>query len=289
MLRFGFDPSILKRNRGFRLPEGLIAASDQTAGQWIENRLQPWGWEGVTLRSFLPDTFPAYARILHPFYLYNEESQHSGEGQTVRWATVAGWSGATVHPLMQIEGIARVPFPYRVEWGECPDEGTLPVPESFALSKLLREFTTTPERCCMGYWEGNGYLPGGKIRYFGHEEGLLSSLEDMLHNLWEKLRPSPDLLAGVPRLAGQHREYLIYFGSLDIVPSLSRYPPWGLSPNIWWPEDRSWCVATEVDAYDTFVAGSNACIDRILNSPELEALPFSIDGRIDGDADMVNT
>ena len=89
--------------------------------------------------------------------------------------------------------------------------------------------------------------------------------------------------------SGQHREYLIYFGSLDIVPSLSRYPPWGLSPNLWWPEDRSWCVATEIDSYDTFVGGSAACIERILNCPDLEALPFPIDGRIDGDADMVNT
>ena len=289
MLRFGFDPSIFRRNRGFRLPEGLVAAKDQTAGQWIENRLQPWGREGVTLRSFLPDTFPAYTRIFHPFYRGDDEDRNRDESQPVRWSTVAQWNGTVAHPLMQPGNVARVPFPYRVDWGECPEMGSLPVAESTALAALLREFTTTPESCYLAYWEGNGYFPGGTVRYFGHEPGLLSSIEDLAHYLWGKLRPSHDPLAGVPRLVGQHREYLIYFGSLDIVPSLSRYPPWGLSPNLWWPEDRGWCVATEIDSYDTFVGGSNACIERILNCPDLEALPFPIDGRIDGDADMVNT
>ncbi len=289
MLRFGFDPSIFKRHRGFRLPEGLVAARDQTAGLWIQDRLQPWGSEGVTLKSFLPDTFPAYARIFHPFYLGDNEALDNDAAQPVSWSTIAQWNGSTVHPLMQPGNIARVPFPYCVEWGEGPEVGSLPFPESSALTGLLREFTTTPESCYLAYWEGNGYFPGGTIRYFGHEPGLLSSIEDAAHYLWGKLLPSRDPLAGVPRLAGQHRDYLIYFGSLDIVPSLSRYPPWGRSPNLWWPEDRCWCVATEVDSYDTFVGGSEGCIERILNCPDLEALPFSIDGRIDGGADMVNT
>ena len=292
MLRwFGYDPSMFQPNRGFRLPAGIVAAADSAAGQWIENRLRPWGSEGVRLWSFLPDTFPAYARIFHPFYLGDDAVLDQGEQQPVRWATVAGWTGVTVHPLMQIDKVAKVPLPYNIDldWGECPEMGSLPFPESVSLTSLLREFTTTPDSCYLGYWEGNGYFPGGKVRFFGHEPGLISSLEDMAHNLWGKLRPAPDVLAGVPRLIGQHREYLIYFGSLDILPSLSQYPPWGLSPNLWWPEDRAWCVATEIDGYDTFVGGSQACIERIVACPDLEALPFSLDDRIDGGADMVNT
>ena len=289
MLRFGFDPSIFERNRGFRLPEGLVAARDPAAGQWIEDRLQPWGREGATLKSFLPDSFPAYARIFHPFCLGDDEALDRDEGHPVRWSTVAEWNGTTVHPLMQPGNVARVDFPYRVDWGEGPEVGSLPVTESEALTAVLREFTTTPDRCYLGYWEGNGCFPGGTVRYFGHKPGLLSSLEDLAHHLWGKLRPAPDPLAGVPRLAGQHRDYLIYLGSLDILPSLSQYPPWGQSPNLWWPEDRAWCIATDVDAYDTFVGGSEACIERILECPGLEALPFPIDGRIDGGADMVNT
>ena len=298
-LRFGFDTSIFKRNRGFRLPEGLVAARVETAGQWIEDRLQPWGMEGVTLRSFLPDTFPAYARIFHPFYLREDEALDNVEtrstswsavgGSTVSWSRVAAWNGATVHPLMQPGNVARVALPYRTQWGEGPEMGSLPPPECAALTALLREFTTTPESCYLGYWEGYGYFPGGMTRFLGHEPGLLSSIEDMVHHLWGRLRPSTDPLAGVPRLTGQHRNYLLFAGSLDMAPALSRYPPWGQSPSLWWPQDRAWCVATEVDLYDTFVGGSEACIERILNCQELEALPFSIDGRIDAGADMVNT
>ena len=289
MLQFGFDASIFRRQRGFRLPEGIVPAQDHTAGRWIESRLQPWGLEGVPLRSFLPDTFPAYARIFHPFYRGDDEALANDEGQRVRWSTVADWTGASVHPLMQIEGIARIPFPYLLDWGQCPEMGSIPALESTALTNLLWDFTTTAGNCYMGYWEGHGLFPGGKIYLFGGMPGLMTSIEDLVRNLWKKLRPDPDPLANIPRLVACHREYLLFYGSLETVPSLSRYPPWGQSPNLWWPEDRTWCVATDIDLYDTFVGGSEACIGEILHSPDLEALRVSIDDRIDGDADMVNT
>lgn len=243
----------------------------------------------MTLQSFLPDTFPAYARILHPFYLGNYEDMESKDEQPVRWSTVAEWTGATVHPLMQAGSVARIPFSHRLEWGEFPDMGSLPVPVSAVLTGLLRDFTTTPDDCYLGYWEGNGCLNGGRIYLFDPDQGWPSRFESFFHRLWEKLRPAPDLLLNVPRLKGQERDYILFRGSLEMVPELSQYPPWGQSLSLWWPEDRAWCVATEVDGYDTFVGGTEACIERILSCPELEALPFSIDGRIDGEADMVNT
>ena len=289
MLRFGFDPSILRGRRVFQLPDSIEIVRDPSAGQWIKSRLQPWGRNGVTLRSFLPDTFPAYARIFHPFYLYNSEAPDNHEEQPVRWATVAEWTGATVHPLMQVGNIAKVPYPYHVEWGRCPAMGSIPVPESTILTGLLRDFTTTPENCYLGYWEGYGCLNRGRIYLYAPERGWLSRVESMIHNLWENLRPAPDLLENVPRLKGQERDYIVFSGSLDNLPSLCRYPPWGQSPSLWWPQDRAWCVATEVDGYDTFVGGSEACIEGFLNCPDLEALPFSIDDRIDGGADMVKT
>jgi len=52
---------------------------------------------------------------------------------------------------------------------------------------------------------------------------------------------------------------------------------WGDSPNIWWPEDRAWCVATDIDLYDTYVGGSQECIEAVLGNLELEALPTTLD------------
>ena len=43
---------------------------------------------------------------------------------------------------------------------------------------------------------------------------------------------------------------------------------WGHSPNIWWPEDHAWCVATDIDLFDTYVGGSRECIKAILSDPD---------------------
>ena len=65
-------------------------------------------------------------------------------------------------------------------------------------------------------------------------------------------------------------------------------PFWGDSPNIWWPEDRAWCVATDIDLYDTYVGGSKECIEAILSNPDLEALPATLDARLDLGGDTIN-
>jgi len=43
------------------------------------------------------------------------------------------------------------------------------------------------------------------------------------------------------------------------------------SPNIWWPDDRAWCIATEIDLMSTYVGGGRRCVDSLVNHPELEA------------------
>ena len=63
---------------------------------------------------------------------------------------------------------------------------------------------------------------------------------------------------------------------------------WGQSPNIWWPEDRAWCVATEIDSLDTYIGGSKACIERVLGHPDLEALPIGLGARVDASGDTIN-
>jgi hypothetical protein len=36
-------------------------------------------------------------------------------------------------------------------------------------------------------------------------------------------------------------------------------------------------VATDIDLYDTYVGGSQECIEAVLNNPDLEALPTTMD------------
>ena len=43
------------------------------------------------------------------------------------------------------------------------------------------------------------------------------------------------------------------------------------SANLWWPADHAWCVATEIDLPWTYVGGSRACIDRLVDDGRLDA------------------
>jgi hypothetical protein len=60
------------------------------------------------------------------------------------------------------------------------------------------------------------------------------------------------------------------------------------SPNVWWPADRSWIVATEIDFCGTDVAGDRATIDAVLSDPDLEALESQTDHGITFDSDTID-
>jgi hypothetical protein len=103
--------------------------------------------------------------------------------------------------------------------GNAAVGGQAPDAEGERLVAILRAFTGTADRCFLALWEG-----------FGVPE----------------LRAS----ANRPRLTLPHRAYFLFPGPIDAVTRLSfgtfRHPP-----NLWWPEDRAWCAATEIDLRET--------------------------------------
>ena len=56
------------------------------------------------------------------------------------------------------------------------------------------------------------------------------------------------------------------------VADVEPFRPGWRTPNLVWPDDRSWCVATEVDLDSTVVGGSRALVDDLLAAPDLEVL-----------------
>ena len=81
------------------------------------------------------------------------------------------------------------------------------------------------------------------------------------------------------------RDCLLFRGTLNALPFPNML---GQSPTLWWPSDRAWCAATEIDFIETIIGGSAACIRRILDCPELEALPVPLDGLLEFDGDALN-
>jgi hypothetical protein len=54
---------------------------------------------------------------------------------------------------------------------------------------------------------------------------------------------------------------------------------WFQSPSLWWPEDRSWFVHTEVDGMSTYLGGSRAVVDRLVGEQVLESFEVQADAR----------
>jgi hypothetical protein len=50
-------------------------------------------------------------------------------------------------------------------------------------------------------------------------------------------------------------------------------PPAFQSPNLWWPADRVWCVASDIDLPSTYLGGTRALVEEVPGDDRLEAVP----------------
>ena len=240
-------------------PDGVKFCEDVSEGRWVEKRISDSGMS--TVSSLLPNGFPAYARVFHPAYLNDDEEQ------PVRWSTVASWTGRTVHPQMQFQRVAGLPEGPHINepdppWGSHPTVGSIPEAECRTLVETLRGFTATPDSCYFCLWEGWG------------------SIDTRLYKAGSRVR-------------APHRDHLLFHGPIDAIMAFfatdwPRRSVWSNSPNIWWPKDRSWCVATDIDLCHTYIGGSRECIEAILSHLDLEALPTTLDASTYLISDTIN-
>jgi hypothetical protein len=161
---------------------------------------------------------------------------------------------------MQWESISRQhvaasgppPFSGAPPVGYCPSNVRAP------LAEILAKHTSTPEVCWVCAWEGFSGLA--------------------------------EAFPGAVRVLLPHRTYILLLGSLEAVTDGfllgkgMRY----VSPSIWWPQDRAWCVTTEVDFCWTYVAGTQMCIEDVVTDARLEALITETGHRADYLSDDIN-
>ena len=249
-----------RRNPGYVCPTGVELLRDASEGEWLRERMDDWTMRRAAIvRSVVPEGFEAYARIFHPA----RRETDGVAGEEVRWSELAALNGKVAHPGMQYHRLLGIDDPRERDDApglDPPHEGDLPEAICRALLDVLGEHTRTPGACVFAVWAGYGSFDERALR-------------------------------GVSQLELPAREYYLYRGGIE--QALTFYD-WEREvwtpqpPNIWWPEDRSWCVATEIDFMETYVGGDRACIERILAHPALEALPISPDARIDAGGDEVN-
>jgi hypothetical protein len=96
-----------------------------------------------------------------------------------------------------------------------------------------------------------------------------------------------------PRIRLPGRDYILFAGSLAAAPELGWANPSGgflpQSPNLFWPQDHAWCVASEIDLFCTLIAGSEALAQALMGDPRLETWRVRPADPIAFDSDQINT
>jgi hypothetical protein len=239
--------------RGADTADVLEFVRDVTEADWIGSRLAPW--DSLTLGTVVPGGYEAYARILHPPSL--------PDGRPTTWARVCTTTGHDQHALMDW-CIAGEGWP-----GQEPYEGSLESEPLTVLADVLSGFTRG--WCYFALWEGFGWMRGSP--------GI--SLSD-----GHRVPPAfpPDVISG-PRLHLPHRDYLLFRGQLADLLNLGWTYAGGTedlqSPNLMWPADKSWFVATEIDYDSTLVGGSEELVDALLGTEGLEVWRVDVSDSLD--------
>lgn len=221
------------------------------------------GREGVAL--VVPDGFEAYVRLLHPLQ----------DGR--RWSAVApAYLGAGTEPY-------PYPFPEPVQ----NVEGDMGAAVVDALLPALTASTTTSQHCHYALWDGWGELhPGTSAVAYARHSGRspLASIRSRRQagRLARAQRRSEaplhsfvDACPVQPWWGG--RDMLLFDGPIEAVTTIGRLGPLEeelrrRSPQWWWPADKSWFVATEIDYPWSYVAGSDALIDSLMSDQGLETV-----------------
>jgi len=199
--------------------------------------------------SLVPAGFERVARVFHP--LSFEDSND------LRWDAVAVRSGRVAHPDMQLHAIAT-PAGRRpdvsVRHGHSARCGELPEREASVLAELLAERTAMGLTCHFGVWDGYGGL-----------------------------QPTTAAKMEIP-----NRHHFLAQGVLgDLRQPLEMLDR--QAPNLWWPNDRAWCVVSEIDFCWTYVAGSAELITQLESDARLEALQVGYEADHTVLGDIINT
>ena len=208
---------------------------------WIVDQLH---WDRLDVGTFVPEGFEQYVRIFHPAHSYLK----NGDVTPVRWSDIASANGRSLFEEMRrFTEHNTYTEADRDLWHSAPSVGEMPTDLCLRLSSTLAKHTQTPASVVLGIWEGFGGM-----------------------------QYPPDLI-GMLDLPWQRRLVLCE-RSLENVMHTFGSPDWPgyQAPNLWWPADRAWCVATEIDYAWSYVGGSAACIAEIAADAMFEVLPTSV-------------
>jgi len=229
----------------------LTIAADISVGDWIRESLVPWvpfTEVPMTIGFVIPKGFESYVLI-----------RHTGEGD------------------------------HQGELG----------PETLkTLLRVLSKITTAQEDCFYAMWEGYGWghpgvaytaVRGSRLQRF-FREFILRYGSSPRRKRFVPPQEDPDLhtlpvgILNAELFKLPYRNYLLAKGPLIEALKIGHvrmgwFQP--QSPNLLWPNDRSWILTTEIDHDVTLIAGSEKLIEAILNTDSLTSERFLVTDTIE--------
>lgn len=171
------------------------------------------------------------------------------------------------------------------------------------LEEILSKFTIASEECFFALWEGYGWMHPGSIATFKplrHPKlyGFFRpiSIRFGARRIRRRIRTQvqsldhleshtlPEGIMKSERFKLPNREYLLMCGPLSEAKKIGwtfsdSFQP--QSPNLLWPRDRGWILATEIDFNVTLIGGSESLVATIMDTGSLTAERFEITDTIE--------
>lgn len=209
----------------------LAPEPDGTHAAWWLDQLEPWGQRGPTVRSLVPSNLPAVCQVLHPWL---------GPGPVpIRWRELAEQHGfSSIRGLDQTRQSATIPFAEQA--GLRASAGELDHLTAGALVDVLAGHTATPGEVFVAVWNGWGDVPVQRFPNSAHLE------------------------------TGTRGHFLLRGPLTGVLVSVAASGIDRPAAGLWWPADRAWFVATDIDFEWTFVAGSNDLVHALVADERLE-------------------
>ena len=148
-------------------------------------------------------------------------------------------------PLDRAAAGERGPAPWN---GQGPERGSLDLADAETLIDILALHTSTPESCLFCLWDGWGW---DTVMYVALPGEQPMPVPD----------PVPPEVRYGPRVQLPGCDYLLYTGPVD---GALAFAGSGQTPNLWWPGDRAWCVASDIDLCWSYVGGSVQLIEELI-------------------------
>lgn len=182
-----------------------------------------------------------------PEWSNDDLQQNISEAQWVDY-NLDGLATTTVGSLVPtvFDAYARVLYPVRASTTQHASSKTIaPWHDQLeSIIEVLARHTTTPDECWFAVWEGNTALD--------------------------------DIRDTAPTAAIAGYDYFLLKGPVSRAADTLE----GLSPNLWWPSDHTWCVAQHFDFPCAYLGGSTETVSDILALAEVESRPVRVNQNI---------